>query len=131
MVGHLMGTAPSGRGRPSRLVRDQSALRLVGTSPGSLVALLELSPPVGAQHNLWRCGQEAVNRLLSWEGEQDRSLPPRVTAELMAARRGLSDEVDLIRLTAPDIGRSLTLTRASHTRARATPVTGDTPCRGD
>ena len=41
MVGHLTGADPSRRGRPSKLVRDQSALRLVRTSPGSLVAELE------------------------------------------------------------------------------------------
>lgn len=121
MVGHLMGAGRSGRGRPSKVVRDQSALRLVGTSAGSLVAVLELSPPYGP---------EAVNRIIRWEGDQDRSFPPGVTEELMAARRGLSAEVDQIRLTAPDAGRSLTLTRISHVRDRATSEKIDATMQG-
>lgn len=121
MVGHLMGADRSGRGRPSKVVRDQSALRLVGTSAGSLVAVLELSPPYGP---------EAVNRIIRWEGDQDRSFPPGVTEELMAARRGLSAEVDQIRLTAPDAGRSLTLTRISHVRDRATSEKIDATMQG-
>lgn len=121
MVGQLMGAGRSGRGRPSKVVRDQSALRLVGTSAGSLVAALELSPPYGP---------EAVNRIIRWEGDQDRSFPPGVAEELMAARRGLSAEVDQIRLTDPDAGRSLTLTRISHVRDRATSEKIDATMQG-
>ena len=55
MVGHLIGADPSPRGRPLKFVRDQSALRLVRTAPGSLVAELALSPPLGDQL-LWDYG---------------------------------------------------------------------------
>ena len=113
MVGHLMGTEPSRRGRPSKPVRDQSALRLVRTSPGSLVAELELSPPPGTQHGNY--GHQAVKHLLSAE---DRPLPPRVADKLMAVRNELSEDIDLIRLRDPDTGRSLTLTRTRMRRVR-------------
>ena len=113
MVGHLMGTEPSRRGRPSKPVRDQSALRLVRTSPGSLVAELELSPPPGTQHGNY--GPQAVKHLLSAE---DRSLPPRVADKLMAVRNELSEDIDLIRLRDPDTGRSLPLTRTRMRRVR-------------
>ena len=120
MVGHLTGADPSRRGRPSKLVRDQSALRLVRTSPGSLVAELELSPPSGAQHDLLPCGARALNDILNWQGDQDPSLPQRVANELMAVRNELSEEIDLIRLGSPDTESSLTLTRTNHIRDRGT-----------
>ena len=130
MVGHLMGSGGSVRGRPLKFVRDQSALRIVGTSAGSLVVALELSPPAGTQRTLWNHGQEAVNRIVRWEGDKDRSLPQVVAEELMAAQRELSAEVDQIRLTAPDAGRSLTLTRMSHFRDRATSEKIDATLQG-
>lgn len=116
MVGHLTGADLSRRGRPSKLVRDQSALRLVRTSPGSFVAEFELSPPSGAQHDLRDCGARALNDILNWEGDQDPSLPQGVVNELMAVGNELSAEIDLIRLGTPGAERSLTLTRTEYIR---------------
>lgn len=130
MVGHLMGADPSRQRKPSNLVRDHSALRLVRTSPGSFVAVLELSPPPDTQHDLRDCGHRAVNQLLSWEGDQDPSLPQRVAEELMAVRKELSEEIDLIRLGDPDTDRSLTLTRMSRVRDRAASEEVDATLQG-
>lgn len=120
MVGHLMGADPSRRGRPSKLVRDQSALRLVRTAPGSLIAELELSPPPGAQLDLWNYGRQAVNRLLRWKGDQDPSLPQGVVKELKAVQIELSEEICLVRLRAPGSDRSLTLIRMSQVHEQST-----------
>ncbi|MDE0222066.1 MAG: hypothetical protein OXJ90_22555 [Spirochaetaceae bacterium] len=130
MVGHLMGADPSRQRKPSNLVRDHSALRLVHTSPGSFVTVLELSPPPGTQHDLTNCGPRAVSQLLNWGGDQDRSLPQRVAEELMAVRNELSEEIDLIRLRDPDTDRSLTLTRMSRVRDRATSEEVDATLQG-
>ena len=130
MVGHLMGADPSRQRRPSNLVRDHSALRLVHTSPGSFVTVLELSPPPGTQHDVRNCGPRAVSQILSWKGGKDPSLPQRVAEELMAVRNELSEEIDLIRLRDPDTDRSLTLTRTSKVGAPATPEEIDATVQG-
>ena len=96
-----MGTGTARRGRPSKSVREHSALRLVRTSPGSFVAELELSPPYGDQREMLHYGAQAVNDILNWNGGEAASVPREVAKELTAAARGLSDEVDLIRFRDP------------------------------
>ena len=118
MVGHLMGTGTSRRGRPPKLIREQSTLRLVRTSPGSFVAELELSPPYGAPRELLHFGTQAVNDILSWNGGQSPSVPQQVAEELTAAAKELSEEIDLILLRNPDTECSLTLTRKKYVRER-------------
>ena len=130
MVGHLMGADPSRQRKPSNLVRDHSALRLVHTSPGSFVTVLELSPPPGTQHDVRNYGPRAVSQLLSWKGGQDPSLPQRVAAELIAVRHELSEDIDLIRLRDPETDRSLTLTRTSKVGDPATPEEIDATLQG-
>lgn len=130
MVVHLMGADPSRRGRPPKLARDQSALRLVRTAPGSLVAVLELSPPVGAQLDLWNYGPRAVNRLLRWKGDQDPSLPQGVVKELNAVRNELSEEIYLVRLSSPGTESSLTLTRMSQVHEPSTAEEIDATLQG-
>ena len=129
MVGHLMGSDPSLRGRPPKFVGDRSALRLVRTAPGSLVAVLELPPP-GTHLGLWNYGHRAVNRLLRWKGDQDPSLPPGVVEALKAVRNDLSEEIYLVRLRAPGIDSSLTLTRMSQVRDRTTAEETDATLQG-
>ncbi len=130
MVGHLMGAGTSRRGRPSKLVCEQSALRLVRTSPGSFVAELELSPPYGAQLELRHYGAQAVHDILNWNGTQDPSLPQKVVHELTAMPNALSEEIDLIRLRSPDTEGCLTLTRIKHVCERATSEEVDATLQG-
>ena len=118
MVGHLMGAGTARRGRPSKPVREHSALRLVRTSPGSFVAELELSPPYGDQREVLHYGARAVNDILNWNDGAGPSVPREVAKELTAAARGLSEEIDLIRLRNPVTECSLTLTRMQHVRER-------------
>ena len=129
MVGHLIGADPSPRGRPLKFVRDQSALRLVRTAPGSLVAELALSPPLGDQL-LWDYGHQAVNRLLRWKGDQDPSLPQGVVKELKAVRNELSEEIYLVRLSSPGTESSLTLTRMSQVHEPSTAEEIDATLQG-
>ena len=119
MVAHLSGDVASGRGRPPRLVREQSGLRLARTSPGSLVAELELRARSGAQGHLVDYGARAVRSILDWRGRQDPSLPQSVIKELLAVRGDLSEDIDCIRLGSPDADGTLTLTRMQHARERA------------
>ena len=129
MVVHLMGADPSRRGRPPKLARDQSALRLVRTAPGSLVAELELAPPPDTQF-LWDYGQQAVNRLLRWNGDQDPSLPQGVVKELKAVRNELSEEISLVRLSSPGTESSLTLTRIGQVHEPSTAEEIDATLQG-
>ena len=130
MVSYLMGADPSRRGRPSKRMQDQSALRLVRTAPGSLVTVLELSPPAGAQLDLWNYGRQAVDRLLRWKGDQDPSLPQGVVKELNAVRNELSEETSLVRLRAPGTDSSLILTRMIQVHERSTAEEIDTILQG-
>ena len=69
MVGHLMGADPSRQRKPSNLVRDHSALRLVHTSPGSFVTVLELLSSAGhptRRAELRSSGPESASELERW-----------------------------------------------------------------
>lgn len=89
MVAHLGGHKKKA-GRFPRWVRDQSDLRLICTSPGSLIAELSLqSAPEGtlkpANH-----GPAAIEALLTWDGTEDSTLPGVVTENLFAISSTLS-----------------------------------------
>lgn len=118
MVGHLAGVDASRPGQPSKLVRAQSALRLVRTSPGSFVAELELCPPSDMSRSE-HYGTQAVTAILRWKGERDPSLPPKVAAELTAIGTELSEEIDVIRIRTPDTAPSLTIPRTRHVQRAA------------
>ena len=111
-------------------MQDQSALRLVRTAPGSLVAELELAPPPGAQLDVWNYGRQAVDRLLRWKGDQDPSLPQGVVKELNAVRNELSEETSLVRLRAPGTDSSLILTRMIQVHERSTAEEIDATLQG-
>ena len=109
MVNHLSGKH-SARGRISESVKQQSALRIVGISPGSVVAELELAAPDDVHHSD-NYGQQAIHQILSWDGEDDDSLPKDVANELNAIGTNVSDDVDTVRLGNPSYGRSVSIRR--------------------
>ncbi len=88
MVRHLAGYTK--RGRPPEWLRRESALRLTGTSPGSLVAELSLAES-DALDLKDGYGQEAIALLLEEAG--DNSLPPNVAKEWFRIGQDLSPEV--------------------------------------
>ena len=110
MVNHLSGNQ-SNRGRPSEAVRQQSSLRIVGISPGSVVAQLELPASDHLTDHSQNYGQQAILQILSWEGEGDDSLPRDVAKELQAIGTNVSDDVDTVRLGNPRYGRSVSIKR--------------------
>ena len=111
MVNHLSGNK-SRRGRPSEAVRQQSGLRIVGISSGSVVAELELAAPDHVHHSD-NYGQQAIAHILNWEGEDDDSLPKDVANELKAIGINVSDDVDTVRLGNPRNSRSVSINRKS------------------
>ncbi len=94
MVEHLGNRVP-GPGRPPTWVRDQSALHLAATHPGSLVAELTLGPPPGAQGYLGNLGSQAIGALLSWDGSAHSRLPLAVTEKLCEAPSGLPESTQV------------------------------------
>lgn len=94
-VEHLLGNDVPHRGRPSNAVRQASSLRLRGTSPGSLTAELELTPPV--EHQLFDddIGQRALEAILSLDGDGggNGSVPPAAIDQLDTIGADLSSEV--------------------------------------
>lgn len=89
MVGHLGGHKKKA-GRFPRWVRDQSDLRLISTSPGSLIAELSLQSPPEGTLKLANHGPAALKALLTWDGTEDSTLPGVVTEKLFAISSTLS-----------------------------------------
>ena len=94
MVGHLGGRQP-GPGQPPRWVRDQSALRLVATGPGSFVAELTLEQPLDGQSYSDNYGSQAFDALLNWDGTENSTLPKTVTDKLNKTQSKLPDGIRL------------------------------------
>ena len=110
MVRHLTGYHK--RGRPHNWLQRESKLRLMGTSPGSLVAELSMAPSDG--YSLMEgYGQQAIARLLEWE--DNNPLPPNVAREWFRIGQDLSPEVDSIWLEHPSSGRRKEFRRLGYT----------------
>ena len=117
MVGHLAGIDPA-RGRPPDLVREQSALRLLGTSPGSLVAALGLAPPGGTQIRQEDHGREALRTILDSEGVDDPALPQPVRECFAAMGADLSPELVAVSLGGAEGVRGIRIERRTRGRRR-------------
>lgn len=119
MVRHLMGVDTS-RGRPPNPVREQSSLRLVGTSHGSLVAELSVGMPSNAAGSSQDYGQRALDQIVGWQPENDDSFPEPVADALRAIGTRLSPEVSVVWLGIPSSGRRLEIRRKGRERSVAT-----------
>ena len=108
MIQHLRGEESS---RLLKSAKQMGSLRIVGISPGSVVAELELPTPQHGQFGSEKHGQQAIHKILSWEGEDDDSLPKDVAEELQAIGINVSGDVDTVRLGDPDRRRSVTIPR--------------------
>ena len=95
-VEHLSGSDAPRRGRPSRVVRQASGLRLLGTSPGSLVAELTLAPPNEDQLFDYDIGQRALEAILNLDDDGDGSIPPAAVDQLRSIGADLSSEVSSV-----------------------------------
>ena len=116
MVNHLSGG--SSRGRMSDAVKRQSDLRIVGIAPGSVVAELELPTSDDVTDDSEDYGQQAVEKILGWRGEDDDSLPEDVARELISIGTGVSDGVGVVRLGDPSNGRSMSIARKPKPKQR-------------
>lgn len=99
MVEHLAGVEPK-TGRPLEWVRKQSELKLRGTSPGSLVAELELASPSIDNHESterYDYGGDAILTILGWRLD-GATLPAIVADELFGIYSGLSPNIDNVAL---------------------------------
>lgn len=113
MVGHLAGVDLSS-GRPPDLVREQSALRLLGTSRGSLVAELGVAPPGGAR----RYGSAALDAITGASGLDDPALPGPVRESLAAIGADLSPEIVAASVGGASHGRRLRIERRPRGKRR-------------
>ena len=94
MVEHLGDRQPRS-GRPPGWVTLQSTLNIAGARSGSLIIDLELAPPPTQQPYLGNLGATAVDALLSWDGEENSTLPRPVTDRLYEIAEKIPDEVKL------------------------------------
>lgn len=117
MVGHLAG-ADLSSGRPPDLVREQSALRLLGTSQGSLVAELGVAPPGGAQLRQERYGSAALEAITGAAGLDDPALPAPVRESLAAIGADLSPEIVAASVGGAGRGRRLRIERRPRGKRR-------------
>ena len=122
MVGHFAGIEHK-RGRPSKMFRQQSMLRLCAIYPGPLVAELILSPPTDPQRHQENYGQRALNRILNWQAE-DESFPEAVANELRAINLDLSPDVSVVRLGDSHTGRFVEFRRTKRDQTVSDRVDG-------
>ena len=94
MVEHLAGEDRR-KGRRPAWVRQQGALRLVTTRPGSVVAVLELEAPDNSDGRTESYGSQALESLLGWDGSEESTLPKRVVERLNKAGPALPKEARL------------------------------------
>ena len=114
MLLHMAGSA-GGRGRPPEWVRQQSSLRLIGTSPGSLRASFLLVPATKEQA-LINIGQEALGNILGSQGPADPALPDPVRGHLGRIGTDLSDEVSGVLLGGANGRTSLRIRREQRSK---------------
>ena len=84
MVEHLAGEERR-EGRRPAWIRHQSALRLVTTRPGSVVAILELEKPESSDSGRDCYGPQALKAFLDWDGSERSTLPKVVVERLNKA----------------------------------------------
>ena len=108
MIQHLRGDESS---RLLKSAKQMGSLRIVGITPGSVVAELELPQANDEQANGEKLGERAIDEILSWEGEDDDSLPKDVAEELQAIGINVSADVQTVRLGNPYRHRSVTIPR--------------------
>ncbi len=112
MVRHLADYRKPGR-LPNRLQRE-SKLRLIGASPGSLVAELGLAS--SDEHNPTEgYGRQAIARIVG--AENVRSLPESVGNALSRIAANLSPEVAVVQLADPHSGRHVEFWREVYVAA--------------
>ena len=111
MLLHMEEESAGWRGRPPEWVRQQSSLRLIGTSPGSLRVNFLLAPAAKGQ-TIINTGQGALDAILQSQGPADPSLPDPVRRHLGKIGRGLSDEVSGILLDGANGRTPLRIRRA-------------------
>ena len=110
MVSHLEG-ATTPRGRPPAWVRRGSTLRLMRTSPGSLVAELGVTPLVDYRASGEDPSQTAIDLIMKRQPEVNSSLPMSVADELMGIGKDLSPDVTVVRVSAPNSDNHMDIPR--------------------
>lgn len=109
MVQHL-GQRQTNRGQPPRWVRNESSFRFTGISYGSFSAELALEPPPSGQASLEELGAAALTALMDWDGSEESTLPPVVTARLHEIYSSVRESVQ-VWYGEPDHPRKVSVTR--------------------
>lgn len=94
MVEHLAGQEKR-RGRRPNWIRKESALRVVGTRRGSLVAELALDSPPHNDRTTRTYGERAFESLRNWDGGENSTLPREVADRIFAIPQKLPENVHL------------------------------------
>ena len=110
MVSHLEG-ATTPRGRPPAWVRRGSTLRLMRTSPGSLVAELGVTPLVDYRASGEDPSQTAIDLIMKRQPEVNSSLPMSVADELVGIGTDLSPDVTVVRVSTPNSDNHIDIPR--------------------
>lgn len=109
-IADLMG-ADISQGRPPDAVRDQGALRLVATSPGSLVAHFDIGPALEGQMPMDDLSGEAVMALLESEGDSVARMPQAAADEIRLLSERLSSDISAVSLAGVESGKKLRVSR--------------------
>ena len=94
MIEHLSGRSQRSGRRP-KWITKQSALRVVGTRRGSLVAELALDSPPSDKNTMTAYGERAFESLQNWDGSENSTLPRAVADRLFAIPQKLPENVHL------------------------------------
>ena len=122
MVSHLEeATTPSGQS--PAWVRRGSTLRLMRTSPGSLVTELGVPTLLDDRASLRDSSQIAIDSIMKWQPEDGNSLPASVADELLRIGTDLSPEVVVVRLRDPNNGRHVDIPREKPVKRASLSVT--------
>ena len=98
-------------GQPTARMKRGTALRLLRTSPGSLVAELGVPRLWDDRARLQDPCEVAIELILSWRESEREPIPEAVEDELVRIGSDLSSEVEVVRIADPVGGRQLVIPR--------------------
>lgn len=113
MVEHLADYQRKGVKRP-KWIKDQSALQLATTRPGSLVAELALNPAATGWDLSESIGEQAVDAFQRWDGGDTSTLPIAVVNRLRRIPNSLPRDVRLW-LGNPEVPKGVEIRRRGWT----------------
>ena len=109
-VSHIEGATTS-TGKAPAWIKRGCGLRLMRTSPGSLVTELGVTPLIDDRASFGDSSPKAIDLIMQWRQENSNLLPAPIGIGLLRIGKSLSSEVDSVSLYHPDNGRILHISK--------------------